>query len=638
MVAPLGLAPNGGFHSTSDKESWSNVSGRNGFRHGGRFQPPKVNKTVELCAPDGSPLRGTFVDKGFVYNDGKKYSAGLHGPRSPPCLKSNRKRTFERQDFHHHSNHLGYGDRNRYHVDRVSHFDMNNAIGNNDNRFFTSPVSSRKVKISKRSPQRSFQKIHHQGSLQREIDFRVSQAIKNVAEENKKLAELPQPVTPPQKSEFPKLPVDKPLKIRTWRDANEMTKAPFEQLMQFETRMNSVISNLLMVQLSELNVITNTIKKVQALHDNLRQALKVYEHLEGEDQNFINYSKKCSDEIDEGLLHVWRGLNITRDQTMQSKSWFSSKNEQFASVDRKMLRYFKDQDKNIFNDGYTPPRPKHRDVVQEWIYLHKEWNKNAGEIVSESIPTQALTATYSVLWNIQDALTNSKLTEGYKPTFKVHGSFNEAKKYFLKKSVVLENEPSLTLRCFMATVHGEPAADLTDDEESGKEKDPVNTIHDLSRNTLAANAPARATTNPSGREILNSTPAATACHAVTPAERSSASRSVEHNDASHQDTPQEIEQTVLKRCPREEFGTSHAIHMLGTMRKSVESTAKRSPDGHDEKTTQGKPEEHSLVLRSVKHNDANHQDTPHEDEQTILKRCPRKEFSTSHVIHMLGTM
>jgi len=112
MVAPLGLAPNGGFHSTSDKESWSNVSGRNGFRHGGRFQPPKVNETVELCAPDGSPLRGTFVDKGFVYKDGKKYSAGLHGPRSPPCLKSNKKWTFERQEFHHHSSHLRYGDRN----------------------------------------------------------------------------------------------------------------------------------------------------------------------------------------------------------------------------------------------------------------------------------------------------------------------------------------------------------------------------------------------------------------------------------------------------------------------------------------------------------------------------------------------
>ena len=152
---------------------------------------------------------------------------------------------------------------------------MNNAIGNNDNRFFTSPVSSRKIKISKRSPQQLFQKMHHQGSLQRKIDFRVSQAIKNIAKENKTSTEHSHPVTPPQKSKFPKSPVDKPLKIRTWRDANEMTKAPFDQLMQIENRVNSVVSNLLMVQLSQLNTMANTVKKVQALHDNLKQALSV---------------------------------------------------------------------------------------------------------------------------------------------------------------------------------------------------------------------------------------------------------------------------------------------------------------------------------------------------------------------------
>jgi hypothetical protein len=101
---------------------------------------------------------------------------------------------------------------------------------------------------------------------------------------------------------------------------------------------------------------------------------------------------------------------------------------------------------------------------------------------------------------------------------------------------------------------------LTDNEESGEEKAPVQAIHDPSRNTLAANAPATSTTSPSGGEILGSTPAATTCHAVTPAEHSSVLRSVKHNDASHQDTPHEVEQTILKRCPRKEFGTSHAIH------------------------------------------------------------------------------
>jgi len=58
------------------------------------------------------------------------------------------------------------------------------------------------------------------------------------------------------------------------------------------------------------------------------------------------------------------------------------------------------------------------------------------------------------------------------------------------------------------------------------------------------------------------------------------------------------------------------FHMLGTMRKSVESTAKRSPDGHDEKITQGKPEEHSSDPPSGSHKHVSREE-PHGQRQPL---------------------
>ena len=72
MVAPLGLAPNGGRSSTILRDSWSHVSGGNCFRPNGRHQAPLMTNSVELSTPDGSKRFGSYVDHGFVYNGGSK--------------------------------------------------------------------------------------------------------------------------------------------------------------------------------------------------------------------------------------------------------------------------------------------------------------------------------------------------------------------------------------------------------------------------------------------------------------------------------------------------------------------------------------------------------------------------------------
>ena len=122
--------------------------------------------------------------------------------------------------------------------------------------------------------------------------------------------------------------------------------------------------NLLTMQISHLNTISNSIKKIQALHDKLKHSYKSQEHLAMIKPKFVHYSKKCSDEIDEGLLHIWRGFRFTKDQAIHTKSWFTNKADQFSLINRDISQYFKEQNKKIYNDDFVPPSPKHQDIVQ----------------------------------------------------------------------------------------------------------------------------------------------------------------------------------------------------------------------------------------------------------------------------------
>ena len=92
MVAPLGLATN--------SEDWPRVSERNWFHQNDNFQPPPMWDIVELDSLGSPGMRGHFVDHGFGYKSGDKFShngklaVGGAGPGCPPYLGL-KKWTFE---------------------------------------------------------------------------------------------------------------------------------------------------------------------------------------------------------------------------------------------------------------------------------------------------------------------------------------------------------------------------------------------------------------------------------------------------------------------------------------------------------------------------------------------------------------
>ena len=118
MVAPsLGLATN--------SEDWPRVSERNWFRQNEDFKPPSMWDLVELDAPGPSGMRGRFVDHGFGYKRGDKFShggnfvVGRAGPGRPPYCGI-KKRTFEcPQDRPYQFQRYEDNDYPKYHVDHV---------------------------------------------------------------------------------------------------------------------------------------------------------------------------------------------------------------------------------------------------------------------------------------------------------------------------------------------------------------------------------------------------------------------------------------------------------------------------------------------------------------------------------------
>ena len=91
MVAPLGLAPNVKGNSTCNK-GWSNGPIRRGYANP-RYAP-RVQNTVELCAPDGTSTRGSFKDKGFPYKYESKMATQVKQNRV------SRQRRFHRVKHH----------------------------------------------------------------------------------------------------------------------------------------------------------------------------------------------------------------------------------------------------------------------------------------------------------------------------------------------------------------------------------------------------------------------------------------------------------------------------------------------------------------------------------------------------------
>ena len=240
MVAPLGLAPNGGRSSTILRDSWSHVSGGNCFRPNGRHQAPLMTNSVELSTPDGSKRFGSYVDHGFVYNGGSKmmkppgYYPGQHH-------RAYKKRTFERQA--HPSKYFNC--KKQYHVDYISHRDLDHQIKICPNK--------RGVYMKTRSkfPRHENPKFKKNQMLQRQIDFSVSQAIKNISESSEPF--VPSKIQEQSMIKKLKMPVTKSLKIRTWNEANNAVKMPVDIMMDVNQQSQQTLNSFFNCQLQQFD-------------------------------------------------------------------------------------------------------------------------------------------------------------------------------------------------------------------------------------------------------------------------------------------------------------------------------------------------------------------------------------------------
>ena len=150
---------------------------------------------------------------------------GAQGPGRPPHFGSNfKKRTFERYQDPHHPYKSYFAKKDsypKYHVDNVGYMDMDEQIRgfkmNQVQESFHHNGTNRLVHV----PKNKCKQVFHKNNVSREIDFKVSQAIKKIAED----------MTPKNNyMQVPlKMPVDTPLKIRTWKDSRELIIDPIIQ-------------------------------------------------------------------------------------------------------------------------------------------------------------------------------------------------------------------------------------------------------------------------------------------------------------------------------------------------------------------------------------------------------------------------
>ena len=183
--------------------------------------------TVELESPGSQPMRGHFVDHGYGYNYGDKFSqdgnfaVGAKGPGRPP-YNGYKKRTFERpQDRPYQFQRFEDNDYPKYRVERVKQKNLDAQIKHFKNKDFAkfqhkSPSNMNRVSVS--VPRKNYAKAAHKNGISRQIDFKVSQAIKKIAEE-------------PNLVNNSMLPLDKPLKTRTWSDSTHLV---FDHMIEHE--------------------------------------------------------------------------------------------------------------------------------------------------------------------------------------------------------------------------------------------------------------------------------------------------------------------------------------------------------------------------------------------------------------------
>ena len=216
------------------------------------------------------------------------------------------------------------------------------------------------------------------------------------------------------------MPLDKPLKIRTWNDATHLV---FDHLIEHE-------------QFS-----INQMKTNFNLHHRLREndrersqaTKKMLQDLDSFRTTFNNLLTGFENIFDPRItfkLHALMG-ELKSTATLASRSfeesrqhydqmviWLQAVNLCHNQNQRDIRNFLQEQAISQHRDDYKLPSPKHRNPFKEWINLHSEWDEKTAKIIEGSLPAQALQASLGALSFSNDTFRKNVVPSMKNPFFK----------------------------------------------------------------------------------------------------------------------------------------------------------------------------------------------------------------------------
>ena len=130
-------------------------------------------------------------------------------------------------------------------MDYVSHQDLDHQIKICPNKHGVY------VKSKPKHPHHGNPKFKKNQMLQRQIDFSVSQAIKNISESSEPF--VPSKIQEQSVTKKLKMPVTKSLKIRTWNEANNAVKMPVDMMLDANFQSQQAFNGMFNSQLNQFD-------------------------------------------------------------------------------------------------------------------------------------------------------------------------------------------------------------------------------------------------------------------------------------------------------------------------------------------------------------------------------------------------
>ena len=173
------------------------------------------------------------------------------------------------------------------------------------------------VKLMPKHPHYGNPKIKKNQMLQRQIDFSVSQAIKNISNSSEPF--VPSKIQEQSVIKKLKMPVTKSLKIRTWNEANNAVKMPVDMMLDANYQSQQTFNSFFNSQLNQVDQQLKVIRKINEYHQRIKTLYSKQTYLGALEPKAHRELLAYHDEVQEDLLNSSRIIYSSRDQLYQAR-------------------------------------------------------------------------------------------------------------------------------------------------------------------------------------------------------------------------------------------------------------------------------------------------------------------------------